>query len=182
MKNHLAIFNVIILLSLFLIGCGAKNSVTFDTIFQKDLDADLEANFQVYQKKAFDWQADARLNKVRLNINEKGEIAWRFHWFSNSTKKYLALFSSAPSFRLTGDAPDAEQQTDLKITNYIGFNKVAQILQKEGVDLKAIKEEDVMGFKLDYFKWKDPKDYYYYIFLKNGTQYYIHARTGLIKK
>jgi len=40
-----------------------------------------------------------------------------------------------------------------------------------------------MDFKLSHErKWEEPKAFYYYIFLKDGSQYYVHAETGELKK
>lgn len=178
------LITIVFIISLFVcfISCGAGSSVTLDNIFKNDLDTDLKEKFELSRQIALEWQSDARLHKVRLNLDESGDIAWKFHWISNSEKKFMELFSSAPSFRFKSIDPGAEQKTELKINSTIGFNKVGMILQKKGVDLKTLKPEDIMHFKLIYEKRKEPKAYYYYIFLKNGSQYYIHAETGEFKK
>jgi hypothetical protein len=166
----------------FTFSCS-QGSVSLKKIFETDLDSDLQEKIVTSRKEALAWQADARLYEIRLNISDKGEISWRFHWVSNSGKNYMALFSNTPSVRQIGDDPSVEEKPDVDIKATIGFNKVGEILQTEGINLEALKVEDIMDFKLsDAVKWESPKAYYYYIFLKDGSQYYIHAETGEFKK
>ncbi len=182
MKNKLPSFAFLIFLCIHLTVFGLGESISLKKVFGDDLDADLEEKLGTSKQEALAWQTDARLYEVRLNISDAGKISWRFHWISNSGKNSLVLFSNSPSFRQSGDDPAVEEKPDLDIKATIGFNKIEEILQAQGVDLGALKVEDIMHFKLSYEKWKDPKAYYYYIFLTNGSQYYIHADTGEYKK
>jgi hypothetical protein len=181
MKKLLLILPLVFLLC-FTFGCSQR-SISLKKIFENDLDTDLQEKIDTSRQQALSWQADARLYEVRLNISDKGEISWRFHWISDSSKNYIALFSNTPSVRQTGDDPNAEEKPDVDIKATIGFNKVGEILQAEGVNLEALKVEDIWDFKLsNERKWEDPNTYYYYLFLKDGSQYYIQAETGELKK
>jgi hypothetical protein len=181
MKKLFMVLSLVFLLC-FTFNCS-QGSVSLKKIFETDLDTDLQEKIVTSRKEALAWQADARLYEVRLNISDTGEISWRFHWISNSGKNYIALFSNTPSVRQTGGDPTAEEKPDVDIKATVGFNKVGAILQAEGVNLEALKVEDIIHIKLSYErKWEDPKTYYYYIFLKDGSQYYIHAETGELIK
>lgn len=161
---------------------GAPGSVTLKKVMENNLDKDLQEKFEISRQNAVEWKSDSRLHEVRLNISDSGKIKWRFHWISNSSKSYLVLFSNKLSFRQKGADPGAEQKKDLKIDTTIGFNKVGFILQKNSIDLKTLKVEDIIDFKLGYEKWKNPQAFYYYIFLTTGPQYYINAQTGEFKR
>jgi len=182
MKNNVIIVICMILVFVHFRVLGVPESVTLKKVMENNLDEDLTVKLEISRQKALEWKADARLHEVRLNISESGKINWRFHWISNSSKSYLVLFSNKPSFRQKGTDPGAEQKAELKIKSFIGFNKVGLILQSKGVDLKTLKVGNIMDFKLNYEKWKNPKAYYYYLFLTTGPQYYIHAQTGEFKK
>lgn len=180
--KKLFMFLPMVFLLCFTFSCS-QSSTSLKKIFEDDLDKDLQEKMDTSRQQALSWQADARLYEVRLNISDTGEISWRFHWVSNSGKNYMALFSNTPSVQQKGDDPSVEEKPDLDIKATIGFNKVGEILQTEGINLEALKVEDIMDFKLsDARKWENPTAFYYYIFLKDGSQYYIHAETGEFKK
>ena len=110
MKNKLIILFCMILVFFHFWVWGVPGSVTLKKVMENNLDKDLQEKLDISRQEALEWQADARLHEVCLNISDSGKIKWRFYWISNSSKSYLVMFSNKLSFRQKGADPSENNQ------------------------------------------------------------------------
>jgi hypothetical protein len=178
-KRRAVVSTIAVAITLSLIGTLAESrAANLEDVFAQDLDVSLDRALADVRARAHEWRPDARLHQVRMNFRESGEVRWRFLWLSDSNAATLRLFSNSRSFRQTGRDPKSKDKPTLDPSKTIGFNRLGQLLEEKGMNLSAVKIEQVDTIQLGYEGWRDPAGFYYYVFLTTGKQQYILAATG----
>jgi len=163
-------------------GCsGNGGTPTLATVLDDQIDARLGAALTESSTRAAEWQPDARLRQVRLNVGADGAVSWRFQWLSDAGGAMMESHSNA-SLRRTGEDAEAASKDTLEIEATVGFASFAESLKANGVDLAEISPGQIQTIQLGHETHLDPPGFYYYLFLTSGEQHWVRASDATFVK